>query len=202
MHFQRTIGRKGDEAGRFLEPWGVTFLRGLLVVSERRGKRVQVLRSYSKALLLGVPFPRIHTVGDFFLLDGAPLPPLVPPRGSSGSPKMQSAEASSGATGKSMTLVKTKLSATAAVTSEARAARPPERPSAHEKQAEEFAERGRCNHVGSRVCPRRVRTAALGTHGRDSGQRFSPSAVDALVAHTKGSATRQPPALTRRGQFS
>ena len=43
MHFQRTIDRKGDEAGRFLEPWGVTFLRGLLVVSERRGKRVQVL---------------------------------------------------------------------------------------------------------------------------------------------------------------
>ncbi len=43
MHFQRTIGRKGDEAARFLEPWGVAFLRGLLVVSERVGKRVQVL---------------------------------------------------------------------------------------------------------------------------------------------------------------
>ena len=50
MHFQRTIGRKGDEAGRFLEPWGVTFLRGLLVVSERFGERVQVLS------LEGVPF--------------------------------------------------------------------------------------------------------------------------------------------------
>jgi hypothetical protein len=43
MQFHRTVGSKGDAPGCFEAPWGVAVFRGLLVVSEAGGNRVQVL---------------------------------------------------------------------------------------------------------------------------------------------------------------
>ena len=43
MRFVRTLGGKGDAPGQFDLPWGVAVVRGLLVVSEAGGKRLQVL---------------------------------------------------------------------------------------------------------------------------------------------------------------
>ena len=49
MRFARAFGSKGDAPGQFGRPLGIAVLRGLLVVSEYRNKRVQVLT------LKGVP---------------------------------------------------------------------------------------------------------------------------------------------------
>jgi len=43
MQFRRAIGGQGDAPGRFKEPRGLAIVRGLLVVSEAQGRRVQVL---------------------------------------------------------------------------------------------------------------------------------------------------------------
>jgi hypothetical protein len=43
MCFARRFGGKGDAPGQFEDPWGVACVRGLLVVSEYRGTRLQVL---------------------------------------------------------------------------------------------------------------------------------------------------------------
>ena len=43
MRFARAFGGEGDAPGQFSRPWGVAVVRGLLVVSEFYGKRLQVL---------------------------------------------------------------------------------------------------------------------------------------------------------------
>lgn len=45
VRFERTIGGKGSAPGKFEEPWGVAVCpcRSLLIVSEREGRRLQVL---------------------------------------------------------------------------------------------------------------------------------------------------------------
>ena len=49
MCFRRVIGGKGNAPGRFNHPSGVAVARELLIVSEARGRRLQVLT------LAGVP---------------------------------------------------------------------------------------------------------------------------------------------------
>ena len=43
MQFARALGTQGEAPGQFRHPWGVAVVRGLLVVSETVGQRVQVL---------------------------------------------------------------------------------------------------------------------------------------------------------------
>ena len=43
MHSRRIIGARGTAPGQFTGPWGVVVWRGLLLVSENEGRRVQVL---------------------------------------------------------------------------------------------------------------------------------------------------------------
>ena len=57
MRFARAFGGEGDAPGQFEYPWGVAVVRGLLVVSEVRGKRLQVLTPK------GVPL-QVLTLGD------------------------------------------------------------------------------------------------------------------------------------------
>ena len=58
MHFRRVVGSEGYAPGRFEQPWGVAVARGLLVVSERLGKRLQVLT------LTGVPLQTMTFSGN------------------------------------------------------------------------------------------------------------------------------------------
>ena len=56
MRFARAFGGEGSAPGRFTFPAGVTVVRGLLVVSEYRGKRLQVLTPTGVPLQV-VPLP-------------------------------------------------------------------------------------------------------------------------------------------------
>ena len=64
MQFRRAIGGEGDAPGRFKEPQGVAVWRGLLVVSEAGGWRVQVLT------LEGVPLQILRFDGGSSLGNG------------------------------------------------------------------------------------------------------------------------------------
>jgi hypothetical protein len=43
MQYKRCLGSKGSSPGKFKAPWGVCILRGLLLVTEKGRKRVQVM---------------------------------------------------------------------------------------------------------------------------------------------------------------
>jgi hypothetical protein len=43
MRFARAFGGEGDAPGQLNHPWGVAVVRGLLVVAEYTGERLQVL---------------------------------------------------------------------------------------------------------------------------------------------------------------
>ena len=64
MRFARAFGGKGDAPGQFAAPEGVALVRGLLVVSDSMGKRVQVLTSK------GVPLQVLNFNSRWDLLGG------------------------------------------------------------------------------------------------------------------------------------
>ena len=57
MRFQRAFGGRGVVPGKFEGPWGVAALRGLVIVAEFQGQRVQLLTPR------GVPLQVLPSLG-------------------------------------------------------------------------------------------------------------------------------------------